>query len=196
MKKFLRIFLIILIVSDILALNYFVFFKKNTPSSPIINKCDCSTPICDCVIPTTIPITPTITKTTTTTVTTTKKSKTIAYIPITGTGSTTENKWVDIAGTDFYLNPADYTGLKESYFEANIKLINGNGAVFVRLFDITAGVEVWGSEIQSSSQTAVSVTSPKLTLRDGNHLYRVQIKSLTADTAIYNSGRVKLVQEN
>ncbi len=194
MKKFLRIFLIILIVSDILALNYFVFFKKNTPSSPIINKCDCPPPICDCVIPTGISTTTISTEKVIVPVT--KKSKTVNYIPISGTGSTTENKWVDIAGTDFYFNPADYTGLKESYFEANIKLFNGNGAVFTRLFDVTAGVEVWGSEIQSSSQTAVSVTSPKLTLRDGNHLYRVQIKSLTADTAIYNSGRVKLVQEN
>jgi hypothetical protein len=194
-KKFFKIFFLIIFFGDILVLNYFVFFKKVTPPSPIINKCDCPAPICDCVVPTTAPTTATA-PASKIIVPTAKKSKTVTYIPITGTGSTTENKWVDVAGTDFYFNPSDYTGLKEAYFEANIKLFNGNGLVFTRLFDATAGIEVWGSEVQTNSQTAVSLTSQKLTLRDGNHLYRVQIKSLTADTAIYNSGRVKLVQEN
>jgi hypothetical protein len=124
------------------------------------------------------------------------KIRSMVYVPVNGSGNVLDTKWTDISGTEFYFNPDDYLGLKEAYFEANMKLLNGNGTAFVRLFDSTAGIEVWGSEIKSSSQTFGSVVSGKLTLRGGNHLYKVQAKSLTADTTVFNGGRIKLVVEN
>ncbi len=124
------------------------------------------------------------------------KTKSTVYVPINGSGSVLETKWTDISGTEFYFNPDDYSLIKEAYFEANIKLLNGNGTAFVRLFDSSVGIEVWGSEVQTSSQAFGSVVSGKLTLRSGNHLYKVQAKSLTADTTVFNSGRIKLVVEN
>jgi hypothetical protein len=77
-----------------------------------------------------------------------------------------------------------------------MKLLNGNGLAYLRLFDITAGIEVWGSEISTNSQDFTSVSSGKMTVRNGTHLYRVQAKSLTADTTIFNSGRIKVILEN
>jgi len=124
------------------------------------------------------------------------KTKTVSYLPIPGTGQTSANSWLDIPGTEFYFSTQDYPHLIESYFEANFKLQNGNGQAFVRLFDITAGIEVWSSDLVTTGQQFTAVTSDKLTLRSGNHLYRVQAKSLTADTVIYNSGRLKIVSEN
>lgn len=124
------------------------------------------------------------------------KNKSTTVIPIPGSGSTGENSWANISGTEFNLNTADYPGLKEAYLEVNMRLFNGNGTAFVRLFDVTAGVEVWGSEVKTGSQTFTAVTSDKLTLRSGNHLYRIQAKSLTADTTVYNSGSIKIITEN
>ena len=124
------------------------------------------------------------------------KTKSIVYVPVNGSGNVLDTKWTDISGTEFYFNPDDYPGLKEAYFEANMKLLNGNGTAFVRLFDSTAGIEVWGSEVKSASQVFGPMVSGKLTLRSGNHSYRVQAKSLTADTTVYNFGRIKLVVEN
>lgn len=121
-----------------------------------------------------------------------KKEKKVSYIPVTGTGQTIENTWTDLPGTDFYLNTEDYSNITEAYFEASLRLFNGNGTAFVRLFDITAGIEVWGSEVSVSSQNFVTGVSSKMTLRSGNHLYRVQAKSLTADTTIFNSGRIRI----
>lgn len=125
-----------------------------------------------------------------------QKTRIVSYLPISGNSQTTSNVWENLAGTEFNLNTNDYPNLTEAYFEANIKLINGNGLAFVRLLDTTAGIEVWGSEIQSSGQSFSVVTSGKLTIRPGNHLYRVQAKSLTADTTVFNYGRIKLVFEN
>jgi hypothetical protein len=121
------------------------------------------------------------------------KVKTTQYIPIPGNGSTLENKWVDLTGTEFYISTDDYPSLIGAYFEANMKLTNGNGLAYLRLFDITAGVEVWGSEVSTNSQNFTSVSSGKLTIRNGTHLYRVQAKSLTADTTVFNSGRIKII---
>ena len=140
------------------------------------------TPNCNCVVPSPILIKGSI-----------SKKKSTVYVPVNGSGSVLSTKWTDVAGTEFYFNPDDYPGLKEAYFEVNMKLLNGNGTAFSRLFDATAGIEVWGSEVTTSSQAFMSVVSGKLTLRSGYHLYRVQVKSLTADTTVFNSGRIKLV---
>ncbi len=119
----------------------------------------------------------------------------VQYFPIPGSGSTSDNKWVNLSGTEFFLSTNDYPNLSQIYFEANLKLLNGNGLAFLRLFDATAGIEVWGSEISTSSQYFTSASSANLTLRPGTRLYRVQAKSLTADTTIFNSGRLKLISD-
>lgn len=130
------------------------------------------------------------------TVVVSRKTKNTTVVPVPGSGSSGENKWTDLLGTEFYLNTSDYPGLKEAYLEANMRLFNGNGVAFVRLFDVTAGIEVWGSEVKTSSQNSTAVTSERLTLREGNRLYRVQAKSLTNDTVMYGSGRIRIVTEN
>jgi len=144
----------------------------------------------------TMTITPTLTPTPTLKTAVMKKNKSTQYIPIPGNGSTLENKWVDLTGTEFYISTDDYPNLIGAYFEANMKLVNGNGLAYLRLFDITAGVEVWGSEISANNQKFSSISSGKLTIRNGTHLYRVQAKSLTADTTVFNSGRIKMILEN
>jgi hypothetical protein len=117
-------------------------------------------------------------------------------VTIPGSGTTMSNDWVNLAGTEFYFNPADYPGLVEVYFEANIRLYNGNGMAYVQLFNATSGVGVQGSDIQTNSQIDTVVTSGKVTFWAGKNLIRVQAKSLTADTAIFSSGRLRIVAEN
>ena len=126
----------------------------------------------------------------------TKSSSQVAYVPIPGSGSTLSNTWASLPGTEFYFNQADFPNLKEAYFEANFNLLNGNGQAFLRLFDVTHGVEIWNSEISAIGQSSVAVVSSKIILRPGNNLLRVQAKSLTADTAIFHSGRLKLIIPN
>jgi hypothetical protein len=149
------------------------------------------------IYPTVQPITPTNLPTMiiepTRTIITNKKTRTTAIVPIPGSGSTEENKWTDMSGTEFIFNTNDYPDLIGAYLEINMKLFNGNGMAYIRLFDVTAGVEVWGSQVETNNQNFTVVTSEKLTLRPGNHLYRIQAKSLTADTTVYNSGRIRII---
>lgn len=141
---------------------------------------------------------PTPTTITKTVYQTTPKSKTrsVTYVPIPGTGSAMSNVWINLAGTDFYFNTADYSGLFEVYFEANVRLVNGNGIAYFQLADITHGTGVQGSDLQTNAQTSTSVSSGKVSFWAGKNLIRVQAKSLTADTAVFDGGRLKVVVEN
>lgn len=143
------------------------------------------------VIPTPSTLTKTVYQTTPKT-----KTRSVVYIPIPGSGFTTNNTWSDLPGTDFYFNKSDYPGLIAVVFEANIKLFNGNGTAYVQIFDVTHGVGVQGSDISTSSQTSTAVISGSVSFWAGKNLYRIQAKSLTADTAMFDGGRLKITLEN
>ena len=101
-----------------------------------------------------------------------------------------------LAGTEFYFDTRDYPGLTEVYFEANMKLVDGNGRAYVRLYDITHGIAPSGGENDTTSQADVWTTSQKVYFWAGRNYIRVQAKSLTADTAVFNAGRLRIVTEN
>ncbi|KKQ98582.1 MAG: hypothetical protein UT24_C0009G0082 [Candidatus Woesebacteria bacterium GW2011_GWB1_39_12] len=125
----------------------------------------------------------------------TKKSRRTYYVPIPGSGSTLATDWTNLSGTDFYLSKNDFPGLLEVYFEANIKLLNANGKAFFRIYDTTHFIGVGGSQIETTSQTSVFVSSGKVSLWEGYNHYIVQAKTLTADTAVYESGKLKIITE-
>jgi hypothetical protein len=124
------------------------------------------------------------------------KTRTVSVFSIPGTGSTLANDWADIPGTDFYFDQHDYPGLIEAHLTVNLRLVNGNGRASIRLFDVTHGIGVNGSEVSTGSQVDELVTSDKLIFWQGNNLYRIQAKSLTADTTVYTSGILKITSEN
>lgn len=124
------------------------------------------------------------------------KSKSVSYVPIPGSGNTVKTDWTVVDGTDFYLSKSDYPGLVGIYFEANMKLLNGNGTAFLRLYDATHGIGVSGSEIKTENQASTFISSGAINLWDGYNHYQVQAKSLTADTTVFESGKLKIITEN
>ncbi len=124
------------------------------------------------------------------------KTKSVVYVPIPGSGSTTNNDWTNLSGTDFYFDKADYNGLIEISFEGNLKLFNGNGMAYMRLFDVTHGIAVQSSDAKTTSQVSTPVNSGSLNLWASKNLYRVQLKSLTADTAVFDGGKLKVTMLN
>jgi hypothetical protein len=148
------------------------------------------------VITTSVFPTPTAKPVTAAKSTTTQKTRREEILTIPGSGSSLINNWTDLSGTEFYFDTRDYPGLVEVYFEANMRLHNGNGVAYVRLFDITNGIAVVGGENNTTSQSDVWVKSQKVYFWAGRNLIRVQAKSLTADTAVYNQGKLRIVTEN
>jgi len=186
-------FILVLVVFDLVYLNYLFFSlpkPKSYDDSALVNKLsslesqisNLSTISPTVPIPT-IPLAPKA------------KSKHVSYLPINGNFSQLSYDWINVPTSQFYFDTADYVGLKDIRFEANFKLFNGNGLAFVRLFDSTHGTPLPGSQIQSSSQQDTIMTSSPVTFLSGRNLIKVQIKSLTADTTVFNSARLIITSE-
>lgn len=140
--------------------------------------------------PTPSPSAPTIQ----TTQTTSTPTKQISIIPISATFSTQSLDWVDVPNSDFYLDLVnDYSEDASVFWEAFIHEQHANGKAFARIIDVTHGIAVVGSEIETGSGTSVLVVSGNLAIWRGKNLYRVQLKSEKGFPVFFNSGRLKII---
>ena len=207
MRKEIKILLIFLGILDVMAihaaLSYLVLKKPVVPTAEstvqYIDQCGekCKRYI-DASLKNTPAPTPTPTPATKIIYQTAPKTKvrSTTYVTIAGSGSTTNRDWVNVGGSDFYFSPGDYPGLVEIYFEANIKLMTGSGWAYVRLYDSTHGIGVQGSEVSTQAGVDTLMVSGQVSFWQGKNLIRVQVKSLTTESAVYNSGRLRIVTEN
>lgn len=126
---------------------------------------------------------------------TSKPKAQTAYIPIAGPLSSTSKDWYDLAGTEFYLNfNTDYGKSAYANWDASLRVKDGNGTVYARIYDVTNKIAVNGSEISISSKGDLTqVISGALNFWAGNNLYRVQLKSLNGFEVTFGSGRVKII---
>lgn len=136
--------------------------------------------------------TSTVVKTTKVVIPTIPVTKNISYVEIPGSGETNNLGWVDISGTDFYFDKAEYPGLLTVTMEGSIRLFNGSGTGYVRLFDVTHGIAVVGSEVFTQSQMDTLVSSGNLNMWSGKNRYRVQAKSNASDRLIFSWGKLKI----
>ena len=117
----------------------------------------------------------------------------VIYIPLGGSGSTASTSWADVGNAEVYFNIDDYQDVDRIYFEGFIKVKNGNGKAFARLYDVTHSIGVQGSDIETSNENFTMVESGTLSFWQGKNLYRIQIKSLNGYDAYIDSGRIKII---
>lgn len=123
----------------------------------------------------------------------TPKERQTTYIPLAGPITTTSMDWVDAAGTDVYIDLVnDYGKNTWVSWEAFLKIADGNGQAFARLYDATHGIAVNGSEVSVTKGVSTQVISGELKFWAGRNLYRVQLKSLNSFVATLESGRIKI----
>lgn len=121
--------------------------------------------------------------------------KQIAYVPISGTVTTTSTGWYDAPNTDFYLNAeGDYGKSFVVTWEAALKVAHGNGTAYARLFDVTHGIAVNGSDLALvNNPNLTQVYSQNLSFWSGNNLYRVQFRSLNGFEVTFGGGNLKII---
>jgi len=127
------------------------------------------------------------------TTTTSTSQPQVIYIPLGGGGSTTNKEWTDVGNAEVYFNIGDYSNVDRIYFEGFINVKHGNGKAFARLYDVTHGIGVQGSDIYTDSESFSLVESGSLSFWQGKNLYRIQIKSLNGYEASIDSGRIKVI---
>ena len=114
-------------------------------------------------------------------------------MPLTGGFSTKSLDWVDVSGTDFYLDlVTDYGESAVVSWDAFIYEEHGNGLAEARIYDATHGIVVQNSEISTNNPASTLVTSANLAIWRGKNLYRVQIRSQKGFYVFFDSGRLKI----
>lgn len=114
------------------------------------------------------------------------------YVPIGSTFSTRNADWTDVPG-QVEINTEEYGTAPSFYWDGSVKIGNSNGEVMVRLFDVTNGIAVSGSELSAKSASYANVSSAALPLWAGKNTYKVQIKSTSGEEATFASGRIKVI---
>ena len=66
----------------------------------------------------------------------------------------------------------------------------------MRLYDVTHGIGVQGSEASTQAGVDTVVESGQVSFWAGRNLIRVQMKSLTTESTFYTSGRLRIITEN
>ena len=148
------------------------------------------------IVSSVVKITPTPTVTTKeSSITSSATAKTqIVYIPLSGPVTTTSINWIDVPGTDTYIDLVNEYGKNATVsWDTFLKVAHGNGQAFARLFDVTNGISVNASEVTTiNNVNTQQVSSENLNLWGGRNLYRVQIKSLNSFEVTFASGRIKI----
>lgn len=114
-----------------------------------------------------------------------------AFIPM-GTGTTTKRDWEDVAGSDVYINTANYPNTKEAYFEVSMHIPTKNGMMSARLYNVTDKHPVWYSDV-STDQDVSTFVSSKISLDTGNKQYRIQLKTSLEYQSVLDTARIKVI---
>lgn len=117
-----------------------------------------------------------------------------SYIQISGSGSTKNTTWTDVVGSDFSFDVTRDFGSGANFaWEGFLKIADGNGTAFARIYDVTHGIGVNGSEISVVNKADYTRSnSTNMGFWAGRNVYRVQIKSLNTLNVDYMGGKIRV----
>ncbi len=117
-----------------------------------------------------------------------------SYIQISGSGSTQSANWTDVVGSDFSFDVnSDFESGANFAWEGFLKIADANGTAYARIYDVTHGIGVDGSQISVVNQgNFTRANSTNMNFWAGRNVYRVQIKSLNTFNVDYTGGKIRV----
>lgn len=116
------------------------------------------------------------------------------YIPL-GIGTGEGSEWKDIDNSDMKVNLAQFSGIKNIYFEVAGRLQNDNVTANVRLFDVSVKQAVANSEVTINKLKCQNLTSSSISLPAQSRVYRLQVKTTLNATVYVDQARLRIVTE-
>lgn len=133
-----------------------------------------------------------LTSQTSTSQTTTTATQAPLFIPLGWIGSSKTTDWAAVTGQEISIDPADYPGYKNIYFEVSLRIFQ-NGKAYARLQNKDDGTAILSSEVSTTSTDYTWLTSSSFQLPGAKKTYRLQLKSLTGYSADVQNARIKIV---
>lgn len=113
------------------------------------------------------------------------------YIPLASSLTVSSSSYSEAGGSSFSIDPGDYPGYSSVQLEGNLKVASGNDKAFARVKN-PDGTSILSSEVSTSSQTSVWVSSSGFSLGSGNKTYKIEMKTLTGFGATLENARIKV----
>lgn len=115
------------------------------------------------------------------------------YIPMGADGGPwTDQAWTTLTEYQVSINPDDYSGYSGMKLEANFRLSEPGGTASVRVYNVTDGVDVSYSGIDTTSTSYSLYTSGSFKLNSGTKTYTIQVKSSLGKNLLVQSARIKV----
>ena len=110
-----------------------------------------------------------------------------------GSGSTDKSDWQNITSTETLIDPANYGTIASAQLIVGLRNPTNNGAVETRLYNVTDGYVVWGSQVSLKDKTEQSITAGPFEFPKGPKLYRMQLRSTLQFLAYLDNARLKFI---
>ena len=115
----------------------------------------------------------------------------LKYLNFPGARGTNSTTWWEVPDMEVVLNIANYPNYVATW-EALLRVKNGEGKAYARIFDTAAGIPLEGSEIETGSDKLLRVFSGPLTFWPAERTYKIQIKSLYGTEAVIEEAKIKI----
>lgn len=122
----------------------------------------------------------------------TSSKKAPLYIPLGSGGSSSDRNWVSIDTYEVSLDPADYPGYTSMQLEIVMKLIEKVGEGRARLYNTTDGAAVSYSDVSTTSDKYVWLTSATFKPSSGKKTYKLQLQTTQGYELPVQSARIKV----
>lgn len=194
----LLIFVGIIMIVNLLALNWYVLTEKNNqqptmteatiPTKPQTTPSETCNQTC---IDRLYAAIATLSAETQTVITTTANGTEVTeYFVSFGSGTGNSTTIEDVTGMQTYVDPSQYNNVRQVVFEASVTIPTQNQSAMLQVFNETAQHPVWNSTVtfQSGAETQFLISQP-VTLDPGNNLYQVQLQTQLGSPVIINQAR-------
>lgn len=115
------------------------------------------------------------------------------YIPLGWYGAATSyTDWSTLSPQQIAINTADYPGYSNMQFEANLRVFQGNGIAYARLYDQDDKTAIADSTVSTSSQDYTWLSSSAFRLPGGQRNYVLQLKTSTGYEASLQNARIRI----
>lgn len=113
------------------------------------------------------------------------------FVPL-GSGSTREQNWTTIDGIEAQINTSRYNHIAKVSFEASLRIPTGVGQLGARLINLSDNVPLAETEVFLEGTDSKRLERT-FTLREGNKVYGVQLRSTIGALGVLDIARIKIL---
>src|SRR5258708_2517917 len=114
------------------------------------------------------------------------------YIPLGSGAASSSLSWETSDAVQVTIDPSQYPGYSSMQLEMGLRVYQGNGQAFARLYDVDDSQAIFNSDVNSANQDYTWVSSNSFRLPAGSEKYKLQLYTNTTYEASEQNARIKV----